>query len=350
MGRKMQTRERDPLLGVLSSLAVSLLVGAGLLASTAVPVAADEMEVADVVRDPADVPPPIGSRGPGYVKVNLEVQELAGQLDDGTTYRFWTYNGQIPGPLIRARVGDTVEVRLENSEDSWAAHSIDLHAVNGPFGGARATDVDPGQARSFKFKALSPGLYIYHCGTPMVAHHISSGLYGLILIEPEGGLPEVDREFYIVQGEVYTAGEKGDGGMQEVDLEKLLDEQPEYVTFNGTVGSLTAKKPMHATAGETVRIFFGVAGPNMTSAFHVIGEMFDKVYSFGGTTSVDPNIQTVPVPPGGTTFVDFKIDVPGTYVIVDHALSRLERGAAGLIIADGEDDPEIFTTIPAETN
>ena len=201
--------------------------------------------------------------------------ELEGRLAEGTTFGYWTFNGNVPGPMLRVRVGDTVDVTSKNSADSTMIHSVDFHAATGPGGGAAATQVDPGEEKSFKFKALVPGLYVYHCATPMVAHHIANGMYGLILVEPEGGLPPVDREFYVMQGEIYTEAPFGQHGSQEFSVEKLLNERPEYFVFNGSVGALSKLHPLQAKVGETVRIFFGVGGPNFTSSFHVIGEIFD---------------------------------------------------------------------------
>lgn len=306
-------------------------------------------DAADVVRDPADLPGPIGKRMPQVVKVDLETVELVGKLDDGTTYTYWTFNAKVPGPFVRVRVGDTVEVRVKNPSNSVMAHSVDFHAATGPGGGAHATQTDPGNETMVTFKALKPGIYVYHCATPSVAHHITSGMYGLILVEPEGGLPQVDREFYVMQGELYTVEPFGTQGVMEMDYDKLISERPEYFLFNGAVGSLTKTHPLYANVGETVRIFFGVGGPNFTSSFHVIGEIFDNVYSMGSVISPPlAGVQTVTVPPGGATIVDFKIDSGGNYVLVDHALSRAERGLAGYLIVDGPEDDDIMHHGPAK--
>jgi nitrite reductase (NO-forming) len=177
----------------------------------------------------------------------------------------------------------------------------------------------------------------------MVAHHIANGMYGLILVEPEGGLPPVDREFYIMQGEIYTEGPFGQHGSQEFNVEKLLAERPEYFVFNGSVGALSKLHPLEAKVGETIRIFFGVGGPNFTSSFHLIGEIFDKVYFLGGVLS-EPlqGVQTVTVPAGGAVITDIKLDVPGSFTLVDHALSRMERGLVGVLHVEGPANPEIF--------
>ncbi|HNH04087.1 MAG TPA: copper-containing nitrite reductase [Anaerolineales bacterium] len=303
---------------------------------------------ADVVRDPTDLPAPLAVREPQTVRVDLETIEVEGQLADGTTFTYWTFNGAVPGPFIRVRVGDTIEVHLKNSGSSTMNHSVDFHAVTGPGGGAAVTQTEPGKETTFTAKAINPGLYVYHCATPMVANHIANGMYGLILVEPEEGLPPVDREFYVMQGDIYTTGAYGDHGMQTTDVTKLLNEDPEYVVFNGAVGALTDQKPLKANVGETIRIFFGVGGPNLTSSFHVIGEIFDRVFDQASITSAPlTDVQTTLVPPGGATMVEFKLEVPGRFILVDHALSRLQRGLAGFLIVEGDPNPEIFDGTPA---
>lgn len=321
----------------------------GLVRVVAGPRSAPETDGADIVRDPGEVPSPIGQRPPQVVKIELETIELKGKLDNGTTYVYWTFNGKVPGPLLRVRVGDTVELKLKNHPDSVVAHSIDFHAATGPGGGAHATQTDPGQENIVTFKALKPGVYVYHCATPSVAHHITNGMYGMIIVEPEGGLPQVDREFYVMQGELYTVDAFGTRGDMEMDYDKLITERPEYFLFNGAVGALTSRHPLYANVGETVRIYFGVGGPNYTSSFHVIGEIFDTVYTFGSITSPPlTNVQTVTVPPGGSTVVDFKLDRAGTFVLVDHALSRAERGLAGYLVVEGPEDDDIMHHGPAD--
>jgi nitrite reductase (NO-forming) len=300
---------------------------------------------AEVSRSPMEVGQPVGARGPQSLTVNLETTEVLGQLADGTTYKYWTFNSKVPGPFIRVRVGDTVTVNMANAKDSHMIHSVDFHAVTGPGGGAAVTQAAPGTSKSFTFKAINPGLFVYHCATPMVAQHISNGMYGMILVEPESGLPKVDREFYVMQGELYTAQPHGTPGENEFSLEKLLKEQPEHMMFNGTMDALTKTHRMEAKVGETVRIFFGVGGPNATSSFHVIGEVFDRVYSQADLTSPPlKNVQTISVPPGGASMVEFKVEVPGRYILVDHALSRLEKGLAGFLYVTGPENPEVYHT------
>lgn len=296
-----------------------------------------------IVRDPSDLPPPLAERGPTTISIDLQAIEMVGRLSNQATYQYWTFNGKVPGPMLRVRVGDTVVISLKNADDSVMMHNIDLHAVNGPGGGAVATEAAPGETKAFTFKALVPGLYVYHCATPMVSNHISNGMYGLILVEPAGGLPKVDREFYVMQGELYTTAPYGEAGAQEFSVEKLLAERPEYMVFNGAVGALTQEYPLKAKVGETVRIFFGVGGPNLTSSFHVIGTIFDKVYNLGSVSSPPTSgVQTVSVPPGGATIVDLTLPVPGRFVLVDHALSRMEHGLAGYLVVDGPAAPEIY--------
>lgn len=296
----------------------------------------------NVVRDPTDLPKPIEARGPQHIKVNLETTEVTGQLADGTTYHYWTFNNKVPGPFIRVKVGDTVEVGLKNRDDSVMMHNVDFHAVTGPGGGAKATEAAPGESRGFSFKALNPGLYVYHCATPMVAQHIANGMYGMILVEPEGGLPKVDHEFYVMQGEIYTEQAFGTKGLVEESYEKLVSERPEYFIFNGSTDALK-KNPLKAKVGETVRIFFGVGGPNYTSSFHVIGEIFDKAYPMASLSSAPlKDVQTITTPPGGASVVEFKVEIPGNYVLVDHALSRVERGLAGILKVEGPENETIF--------
>lgn len=266
-----------------------------------------------------------------------------GELDDGVTYTYWVFDATVPGPLLRVRVGDVVEVRLRNHADSQVAHSIDLHAVTGPGGGAGLTQVPPGEERTFTVRALKPGLYVYDCATPMVAHHIANGMYGMILVEPEGGLEPVDHEFYLMQGEIYTLAPHGQSGHQELDVDKLLRETPEYWVYNGAAGAVTGEGALQAEVGETVRVFFGVGGPNHVASLHIIAEIFDRAYDQASLTSPPlTDVQTVLVPPGGATVVELDLEVPGNYILVDHAPSRVERGLKGVLTVSGEENPDVF--------
>jgi len=295
-----------------------------------------------VAMDPNAVPAPLGSRAPQLVKYAIETVELDGKLDDGTTFTYWTFGSKVPGPMLRVKEGDTVELSLTNRKDSKAVHSIDLHAVTGGFGGGEHTQVAPGQTKTVTFKALNPGLYVYHCATPSVAHHISAGMYGLILVEPKAGLPKVDKEFYVMQGDLYTSHAFGTKGHHEYNPDKAADELPTYYTFNGSVGALGKEHRMVAKVGDTVRVYFGVGGPNKVSSFHMIGEIFDKVYSEGSTNAVKESVQTTLVPAGGATIVDFKVQYPGKYLLVDHSLSRATKGLAGALEVTGKADATVY--------
>lgn len=289
----------------------------------------------DVVRAATELPESIGDRPPKVVALDLETVEVTGRLGDGAAYHYWTFGAKVPGPFVRVRVGDTVDVTLTNRADSSEKHSVDFHAATGPGGGHFSTEAAPGETRSFAFKALKPGLYVYHCAVADAAQHIANGMYGLILVEPEVPLPTVDREFYVVQGEIYTNAGFGTEGMQEFDVVKMRAEAPEYYVFNGAVGALMGDGALRAKAGETIRIHFGVGGPGKTSSLHVIGEIFDRVYQLGSLSSPPLlDVQTVTVPPGGAAVVDLKLEVPGEYALVDHALTRVAKGLIGKLIVE----------------
>ncbi|HJR50040.1 MAG TPA: copper-containing nitrite reductase [Gemmatimonadales bacterium] len=299
------------------------------------------------------VPPPVDRPGNAKVIVSLETIEVKGTLADDVQYTFWTFGGTVPGPFVRVRVGDVVQIRLKNAEKSMHPHSIDLHAVTGPGGGAAVTQLGPGQAGAFEFKTLNPGLYVYHCATPSVPEHIANGMYGLILVEPERGLPRVDREYYVMQGEFYTKGETLAPGLQVIDRGKLTREQPEYVVFNGKMGALLDDGAVKANVGETVRFFVGNGGPNLISSFHVIGEIFDTVYTEGAMGGGTParNVQTTLIPAGGAAIVEMAVQVPGRFLLVDHSIVRaMEKGALGLLEVAGAEQPSIFKTLVPGTH
>lgn len=292
----------------------------------------------------ATVAPPIERRPATLVPVEIEVKEIVGWIDDAVAYPYWTFGGTVPGPMIRVRQGDTVEVTLKNAADSRVTHSIDLHAATGPGGGATVTQVAPGAQATFQFQALNPGVYVYHCATPLVPHHVASGMYGLIVVEPPEGFAPVDREFYVMQGDFYLQGARGEKGERAFSMEKMLDERPDYVVFNGASGALVGEGALQARVGETIRIFFGVGGPNLTSSFHVIGEIFDRVAAEGASEWMT-NVQTTLVPAGGATIVEFTLEVPGNYILVDHSLGRLAKGAAAILHVEGPDNYEVFRAL-----
>ena len=289
------------------------------------------------------VPGPIDRDYPTKVVVNLEVIEKEMEIADGTTYKFWTFGGSVPGSFIRVREGDRVEFNLSNAADSELGHNIDLHAVTGPGGGAAASITMPGDGTTFEFAALNPGLYVYHCAMPgQVGVHIANGMYGLILVEPKDGLPEVDKEFYVMQGDFYTSGEYGEKGYQGFSMEKAVNEDADYVVFNGRVGAMAGERSLQVNKGETVRMFVGNGGPNLSSSFHVIGEVFDNVWNEGGSR-VTHNVQTTNVPAGGASIVEFRADVPGDFHFVDHAIFRAtQKGALGTIHVTGDTEVSIY--------
>jgi copper-containing nitrite reductase len=315
----------------------------GLIALTqAVATAAELREQAQLTYAP-DVPPPITRRRPATVEVHLEGGRKHLPLGGGAKYEFWTFNGHTPGPFIRARVGDTLEIHITNSDTNGMPHNCDLHAVTGPGGGAPVLTVVKGEEHTAWFKLLHPGLFVYHCAAPPVMDHIANGMYGLVLVEPVHGLPKVDHEYYVMQSEFYTKDAPEDAEVLQYSHEKGLLEHPTFVVFNGRVGSLTGKGVLKAKTGEKVRIYFGDIGPNFISSFHIIGTIFEKVYRDGGL--VDPpahSIQTTLVPAGGATVVELQPEVPGTYTLVDHAIFRIEQGAVGYLNVEGPAHRGIF--------
>ncbi len=303
---------------------------------------AKPVTVTEISRAASDVPAPITRTSPTTVVVTLETKEVIATLGEGQTYSYWTFDGTVPGPMLRVRVGDTVELHLKNAPNDLMQHSIDLHAVNGPGGGGTATIASPGQEAKFTFKALNAGLYVYHCATAPVPMHIINGMFGMILVEPAGGLPKVDHEYYVMQSELYTTTAFGAPGHHDFSNDKLLAESPDYVLFNGRVGALTGTGALKAKVGEKVRIYFGVGG-FVDSNFHIIGEIFDRVYPEGALGQPLDNVQTTLVPAGGATAVEFTVNVPGRYTLVDHALPRaLNKGAAGYLEVEGTPDPSVF--------
>lgn len=296
-----------------------------------------------VLTSPPQVPPPTHRNYPAKVIVELEVIEKEMPISEGVTYTFWTFGGTTPGSFIRVRQGDTVEFHLKNSPTSKMPHNIDLHGVTGPGGGAASSFTAPGHESQFTFKALNQGIFVYHCATAPVGMHIANGMYGLILIEPPEGLPAVDHEYYVMQGDFYTTGKYREKGHQPFDMEKAIDERPTYVLFNGREGSLTGDNALTAKTNQTVRLFIGNGGPNLVSSFHVIGEIFDRVQPEGGTYPQE-NVQTTLIPSGGAAIVQFHTEVPGSYVLVDHSIFRaFNKGALAILKVDGPENKAIYS-------
>ena len=304
----------------------------------------DQLPVIDAVMTHApEVPPPVNRDHAALVKVKMETIEKTMKMADGVDYTYWTFNGDVPGQMIRVREGDTVEVEFSNNPNSTVPHNVDFHASNGTGGGAAATFTAPGRTSTFRWKALQSGLYIYHCAVAPVGMHIGNGMYGLVLVEPKEGLPKVDKEFYIVQGDFYTKGKYGEPGLQPFDMDKAIREDADYVVFNGHVGAIAGDNALKAKVGETVRMYVGNGGPNLVSSFHVIGEIFDKVYVEGGKL-INENVQSTLIPAGGAAIIEFKVDIPSSLTIVDHSLFRaFNKGALGQLVVEGEDHPEIMT-------
>jgi len=304
----------------------------------------DQLPVIDaVVTHAPEVPPAVNRDHAALVKVKMETIEKTMKMADGVDYTYWTFNGDVPGQMIRVREGDTVEVEFSNNPNSTVPHNVDFHASTGQGGGAAATFTAPGRTSTFRWKALQSGLYIYHCAVAPVGMHIGNGMYGLVLVEPKEGLPKVDKEFYIVQGDFYTKGKYGEPGLQPFDMDKAIREDADYVVFNGHVGAIAGDNALKAKVGETVRMYVGNGGPNLVSSFHVIGEIFDKVYVEGGKL-INENVQSTLIPAGGAAIIEFKVDIPGSFTIVDHSIFRaFNKGALGQLVVEGEDHPEIMT-------
>ena len=302
---------------------------------------ADYPDVMDISKRVFDLPAPL-TRNSGNVKISLEAKEVISEIAEGVSYHYWTFNNTVPGPLLRVKQGDVVTLLLHNAKDNSHSHSIDLHAVTGPGGGSGVTEATPGETKTLVFGAKQPGLYIYHCASGNAATHIANGMYGLILVEPKGGLPKVDREFYVMQGELYTHGEMGDVGFQSFAPGKMLHEQPEYIVFNGRTGALTGRGALEVDVGDKVRIFIGNAGVAKILSFHIIGEIFDRVYLEASSSQPQLNVQTTLVPAGGASMVEFIVDYPGNYILVDHALTRIDRGAWGVLKVTGVKNKALF--------
>ena len=302
--------------------------------------------VADMVRAPADLPAPIGAREPQQIKVDLETVELAGHLDDGATYRYWTFNRKVPGPFVRVRVGDTVEVHLKNAEDSVMIHNVDFHAVTGPGGGANATG-RPGQAERLLFKALKPGLYVYHCATPMGAQHIANGMYGLILVEPEEACRGRSRVLRHAGRDLYRRGIRHAGELTE-SYDKLINERPEYFVFNGA-----SERWPHRSHSRPRRAKRSASISASAGRTHVVvprdrRDLRQRLRLGSLTGTPLNNVQTYHTSRRGHG-CRFQAEVPGKYILVDHALTRAERGLVGILEVEGPENPEVFRQLPQQS-
>jgi copper-containing nitrite reductase len=289
-----------------------------------------------------NVPPAITRQEQRRLIVRWSIKENAAEIAPGVTYDdFWGFEGRVPGPMLRVREGDLVEVHLTNELKSTHTHNIDFHFVMGPGGGAAALSVPPGQEAVLEARAMMPGFYMFHCATPDIPTHIANGMYGYVLVEPAGGMPHADKEFYVVQSEIYT--NDGEPGHKTLAMERAEKMDPQYVVFNGAVGSMLKDKAPHVQENQTVRVYVGNAGPNLISSFHVIGQIFDRVYREGDLISPPAQgLQTTLIPAGGSAVVEFTPRVPGTFLLVDHAIFRLHHGAVASVVVDGPQRAEIF--------
>jgi len=302
------------------------------------------LTVASIVHSPTAIPPPISRNYSTTVNIYLHAVEETAEIEPGTSFTYWTYNGTVPGPFFRVRVNDTVVVHFSNDATSMMNHSVDFHAATGPGGGGAVSQTPPGGNVTFQFKAMTPGLFLYHCATPNIPTHIAMGMYGMLLVEPAGGLPKVDHEFYLMQGELYTLWPVHSKGNQLFNSSGLLNEDPTYVTFNGAYDAFTGAHMLNASVNDTVRIFFGDAGPALTSSFHMIGSMFDTVWPAGDY--IDPplhGLQTVLVAPGSSMTTDFTVVYPAKYALVDHDITNaIDKGAYGILNVTGWANSSIF--------
>lgn len=309
-----------------------------------------------VVADPSNIPPPVVERNhPIRHEITLEAREVDAEIEPGAKFSYMTFNGQVPGPMLRVRQGDTVTLTLRNDRHSATWHSIDLHAVYGPGGGADALTVLPGESKTITFKTMYPGAFTYHCAVPgEMDAHIARGMYGMIVVEPEEGLPHVDHEFYLGQNETYTKQPPGAAGPRDFDSERLLQENPTYVIFNGAFNSITSKRfgAMKAKVGESVRVFLVNGGPNLLSSLHPIGNIWSRVWLLGAFAMPPMRfLQSVPVPPGNAIVAEMELPVPQTITIVDHAMTRsMSKGAMAEIEVAGDANPEIFNAKPSNSS
>ena len=287
------------------------------------------------------------SGNPRNVRVTLETKEYEAEIAPGITYPFLSFNGAVPGPAIVACLGDWVEVTIKNPADSKHAHNVDFHAATGALGGGSVSIVGPGQQTTFRFQTLKEGAFVYHCAIAPIPFHVTSGMYGSIVVLPEGGLPEVDKQFYLMEGDFYTEPSADDPNRHVYSADRVSDENPSYVVTNGKVGALTGDNALQARVGETVRFFYGQA--NDESWIHIIGGHFDTVYSRGSfhpDSDREYGVETTVVPAGSVVVAEYTFRYPGLYLLVNHELIRAtEKGQAVQIRVEGEEDPDIMTIV-----
>jgi nitrite reductase (NO-forming) len=262
-------------------------------------------------------------------RVRIEVRHATITIAPGVTYEAWTFDGRVPGPALRATAGDTIDFVLINR--SPMPHSMDFHAAE--IAPNRAyVNVAPGDSLQYRFVARVPGAFLYHCGTAPVAMHIANGMYGAIIVDPRRPRTPA-REFVLVQSEFYTRGGGGtDTSLLALDWQKLLGLSPDHVTFNGRAAQY-ASAPLSVLVGEPLRVYVVNAGPNRTSAFHVVGAIFDRVYLDASSAPTLNGVQTVDVPVGGGAIFEVRLVEPGDYPFVTHAFADATKGAVGVFRA-----------------
>jgi nitrite reductase (NO-forming) len=254
--------------------------------------------------------------------------------------------------MVRVRQGDTVEFTMENPEGNAMPHNVDFHAIYGTGGGSIATTANPGADNKMKFQARYPGAFIYHCAVPNLDYHISAGMFGMIVVEPQDGLVDVDHEFYFGQHELYTKKDTGAEGHHAFDMAAMAAEDPTYVLLNGEKYAYAAANagPLEVDKGDSVRVFLVDGGPNVSSNFHPIGNVWSRAYRDGGLPDdesleayADKNIQTMKVPPGSCMIGEMETPVPERIKLVDHALSRVVRkGLLAEIDVVGDEAEDIY--------
>ncbi len=259
------------------------------------------------------------------VDVNLVTKEARVSIAPGIAYDAWTFNGTVPGPVIRVRQGQTIHFTLTNS--SKMSHSIDFHAAQTPWS-VNYQPVAPGASFSFTWKANYPGAFLYHCGTPPVMEHMANGMYGAIIVDPAGGWATPAQEYVLVQSEFYT--QRAANGDYTLNTTKMMNDMPDYVTFNGYANQYT-ESPLTAHAGQRIRLFVVNAGPSHFSAFHVIGAIFSDTYADGNPANHMQGDQTITVPPGGGAVAELTIPDAGSYPFLTHSFMDASQGALGLI-------------------
>ncbi|MCH8893719.1 MAG: multicopper oxidase domain-containing protein, partial [Chloroflexi bacterium] len=243
---------------------------------------------------------------PRNVRFTLETVEVESEIAPGVTFPFLTFNGAVPAPAIVVCLGDWVEVTLKNLAGNKFAHNVDFHAATGALGGGSASIVGPGQQTTFRFQALKEGAFVYHCAIAPIVMHVTSGMYGSIIVLPKGGLPPVDQEFYLMEGDFYTEPSADDPKRHVYSQERVTNENPSYVVTNGKVGAVTGDNALKVKVGETVRFYYGQA--NDESWLHIIGGHFDKVYvtgSFHPDAPKEYGVETTAVPAGSVTVVEY---------------------------------------------